>query len=88
MKYLNRKELARIAELEAQLAASERDRRDLAIALRELDQGIFKMAQMTSWESMRPLFAELCQLANVRMLAEHRRITNIMLPELNRTYNR
>lgn len=86
MDLFGRKAKARIAELEIEVKALRKDRADLAHALRELDQGVFNMAQKPNWDTMRPIFAKLCEMTNVRMKIESDRIAGLITSELERTY--
>lgn len=86
----------KLRELEARITAqtdtlefvaNERDRlRDdnstLRATLREQDQRIWQMGQMTSWNNQRPIFAILLEDTNFRKTAESKRIGSIIHSEL------
>jgi len=54
--------------------------------LRQQDQLVFRMSQCQSWETMRPIFAELLRDTMSRMNAESDRIRALLVPEIRRVY--
>jgi hypothetical protein len=54
--------------------------------IRSIDDKIFSMGQMTSWEGMRPRFLELHSEMNIRKVAESNRIGALIEGELRDTY--
>ena len=58
----------------------------LVRTIREMDDQIFKMAQCSSWEAMRPNFTQLQDGMTSRKVAESRRINDLLRPELIKTY--
>lgn len=62
--------------------------RELADIIREYDQGIFQMAQKTTWADMRPIFNKLQVGQESRMKAESNRINDILKHELIEVYRK
>jgi len=88
----------RIAELEAQLrenaetnykasAALRNQVEYLVRTLRNMDEQIYKISQCTSFDQMRPNIKDLVEGMTVRKRAESDRISEILRPELIKTYN-
>jgi len=82
----NHQHETKITNLERELLAKENQITYLVKTIREMDDQIFKMGQMMSWESMRPFFAALHEQTMARKVNESNRIRDILLPELNATY--
>lgn len=59
----------------------------LVRTIRQIDDKIFSMSQMTSWEGMRPRFQELHEGMISRKTAESNRIGDLIEGELRTTYN-
>ena len=81
-----RKPNAEIAALQRELLAKENQITYLVQTIRQMDDKIFSMGQCTSWESMRPRFAQLHDEMTARKVAESNRISSLLIPELNKTY--
>lgn len=58
----------------------------LVRTIREMDDQIFKMSQCSSWEAMRPNFNRLQEGMTARKVVESNRISDLIRPELIRTY--
>jgi len=58
----------------------------LVRTIRDMDEQIFKMSQCTTWSEMRPNFANLSEGMMVRKRTESNRISDILRPELIKTY--
>ena len=58
----------------------------LVRTIRDMDEQIFKMSQCTTWEQMRPNFANLSEGMMVRKRTESDRIGELLRPELIKTY--
>lgn len=88
MDLFNAKALAaaesRCAALEREIAQLTSDRDILATNLRKMDDKIFAMSSMTSYDSMRPLIGDLVRMMEARRQHESDRINSIIHSELNR----
>lgn len=73
--------------VEAKMAAQRNQIEYLVRTIRQMDDAIFSMSQMTSWDSMRPRFAQLVDQMTARKVAESNRIGDILRTELVDTYN-
>lgn len=58
----------------------------LVRTIRGMDDQIFQMTQMSSFEAMRPHFVQLQDGMTSRKVAESNRIADILRPELEKTY--
>lgn len=75
-------------DLNLAYADSDQRIRELADIIREYDQGIFNMAQKTSWDAMRPIFNKLQAGQESRINAESNRINDILKRELIEVYRK
>lgn len=71
---------------ERRIAALEASELKLMGTIREMDQAIYRMSQCPDWERMRPIFAELNDLTQRRMIAESDRIKSVLIPEMQKAY--
>lgn len=66
----------------------ERQNVTLTRMLRDLDQRIFNLSQATNQAEMQKVLGPLVDEMMLRKNKEHKRITSILVPELERTYGR
>jgi len=59
----------------------------LVRTIRDMDEQIFKMGQLSSWEDMRPHFNHLNEGTITRKRLESDRIRELLQPELIKSYN-
>src|SRR5713226_447863 len=59
----------------------------LVRTIRDIDEQIFKMSQLGSWDQMRPHFAHLAEGMTFRKRTESDRINDLLRPELVKAYN-
>lgn len=64
----------------------EADRKNLVKQLRDQDQALWAMSQQPEWSRMQPIFAELMLGVNLRMSDENKRISSMMVSEIEQTY--
>lgn len=72
--------------LHRELRAAKNQVEYLVRTIREMDDKIFQMGQCSGWEQMRRYFIPLQEGMTSRKVIESRRITELLLPELNDTY--
>lgn len=58
----------------------------LVRTIREMDDKIFAMSQCSDWPQMRKYFTPLSEGMTARKVVESRRITELLVPELAKTY--
>lgn len=89
MDLFNAKALAaaesRCAALEREITQLTGDRNMLATNLRNMDDKIFAMSSLQSYDSMRPLIGDLVRMMEARRQRESDRINSIIHSELNRS---
>lgn len=73
-------------DLQRQLRQVETERDQLLTLIRQMDQEIWNMSQRTSWEGMRPHYVKLLNATNERKELESRRIRDLLIPEMRKTY--
>ncbi len=81
-----------VAHSGRELAVKEwRDQRNkieyLVRTIRDIDEQIFKMSQLSSWEDMRPHFTDLNEGMITRKRTESDRISEVLRPELIKAYS-
>lgn len=72
--------------LHRELRAAKNQVEYLVRTIREMDDKIFQMGQCASWNEMRKYFNPLHDDMTSRKVTESRRIKDLLLPELNATY--
>ena len=87
LEQLHAHEVDRSTDLAKQLRAAQNQVEYLVRTIRQMDDQIFSMSQLTAWESMRPHFRTLCDGMTARKVAESNRIADILRPELIATYD-
>src|SRR6266851_3775776 len=85
-----REEIIRLQVADSQYARKFREADNqveyLVRTIRNIDDQIFKMSQLDSWEAMRPHFTNLNEGMITRKRIESDRINAILGPELIKTY--
>ena len=84
----NRKLKEDLAYWRGKATSFAEDTTKLTRQLHEIDLQLFQMSQKSSWAEMQPIFANLMIAVNYRRAQENERISNIMIPELEKTYGR
>lgn len=80
------KDLPNTERLEEQIRDLEKQNKALYDALRFVDEKIWLMSQQPSWDRMRPLFQTALEATNERKNIEHKRINDLLIPELKKVY--
>lgn len=83
-------ELSSLKQLrcQAEYTRLSQHNRNLAITIREMDQLIYNMSMMDSWDRMRPHFNKLNEGTEQRKQKENNRLKGLVTKEIEETYGR